>query len=91
MDYTLSQVERIASDLREIGVTVPGRVHSPPSTAVPVTQETEVTTSKTSRSGVYLPQWLQRHRFDPATMVTRSQFSSVVLLNYRFGRDLWNF
>ena len=70
MDYTLFHIERIADNLRENGVGVSGRSH--PSSAEPAPQETEVTTSKSSRSGVYLPQWLYDHRRDPATMVTQS-------------------
>ena len=69
MDYVLFQIERIAGDLRGIDVVVPGKARSPPSAAEPLSQETEVTTSKTSRSKVYLPQWLGDHRGDVATMV----------------------
>lgn len=68
MDYILFHVERIADELRENGVSVPGRSHPAPST-VEVPQETEVTTSKSSRLKIYLPQWLHHHRYDPATMV----------------------
>ena len=69
MDYVLFHIERIADELHENGVSVPGRDHPPPST-VEVPQETEVTTSKSSRSSVYLPRWLHDHRYDPAAMVT---------------------
>ena len=69
MDYTLFHVERIADELRENGVSVPGRTDPPPSTTKAL-EEAEVTTSKSSRSNVYLPRWLHEHRYDPAVMVT---------------------
>ena len=62
-------IERIADELRENGVSISGRVHSPPS-AMEVPQETAVTTSKSSRSSIYLPWWLHDHRNNPAATVT---------------------
>lgn len=69
MDYTLFHIEKIAHELRENGVSVPGRDHPLPSAAEPVPQATEVTISKGSRSSLYLPRWLHDHRYDPAAMV----------------------
>ena len=69
MDYSLFQVERIADELHENGVPIPRRTHPKPPT-VDVPQKTEVTTSKSLRRSIYLPQWLNNHRFDPAAMVT---------------------
>ena len=68
MDYTLFHVERIADELRENGVSVPGGTDPPPS-MVEAPKEAEVTTSKSSRSSLYLPRWLHDHRYDPAVMV----------------------
>lgn len=73
MDYTLFHIERIADELRENGISVPGRVRSPPS-AMEVPQETVVTISKSSRSSLYLPQWLHDHRNDPAATVTLTPY-----------------
>jgi len=70
MDYSLFHIRRIADSLCEIGVTVPGGDRHSPSTAEPVPQETEVTTSKSTKSNIYLPRWLNDHRYDPAAMVT---------------------
>lgn len=68
MDYTLFQVERMADELRKNGVSIPGGNHPLPSeTEAP--QESEVTTSKSARSTIYLPSWLHKHRYDPAVMV----------------------
>ena len=90
MDYILFQIERIADELRENGISVPGRIHPPPST-VEVPQETEVTTSKSSRSSVYLPQWLHNHRNDPAAMVTfMPRLVLDASLNGRHGRVFWS-
>ena len=68
MDYILSCIEPIADELRENGISVPGRTHPTPS-SVEVPHETEATTSKSSRSKIYLPKWLDDNRFDPAAMV----------------------
>lgn len=90
MDYILFQIERITDELRENGISVPGRIHPPPST-VEVPQETEVTTSKSSRSSVYLPQWLHNHRNDPTAMVTfMPRLVLDASLNGRHGRVFWS-
>jgi len=68
MDYTLFHIGRIADELRENGVSLPGRTN-PPSSTTEVPEESEVTTSKSSRSSLYLPRWLHDHRYDPAVMV----------------------
>jgi len=72
MDYILFHVEKIADDLRKKGVDVPGNDRPPPPALEPVLQAAEVMTSKSSRSSLYLPQWLHNHRYDPAAMVTSS-------------------
>ena len=69
MDYILSQIERIADELRENGVKVPGKSHSPPRT-IEIPEDTEVVISRSSRSKIHLPRWLQNHRHDPAFTVT---------------------
>lgn len=69
MDYVLFHIDRIANELRENGVSVPGRVHPPPSATEVPPLETEVSTAKTSRSLIYLPGWLRKHCDDPAMMV----------------------
>jgi hypothetical protein len=68
MDYVVFQVERIADELHESGVPIPVPTRPLPQ-ALEIPQESEATTSKSSRKRVYLPQWLQDHRFDPAAMV----------------------
>jgi hypothetical protein len=89
MDYTLFRIECIADELRENGVSIPGRIHPSP-LAAEVPQETEVTISKISRKSVYLPQWLHDHRFDPATMVV-FQPSQATITNNMLDRVSWNF
>jgi hypothetical protein len=81
MDYTLFHIERIADELRENGVSIPGRIHTPPS-ATEVPQETEVTTSKSSRLRVYLPRWLGDHRGDPAATVTLMPCQACIAEQY---------
>jgi hypothetical protein len=76
MDYTLFHVGCIADELRESGVSIPGRNFLLPP-AVEVPHETEVATSKSSRKSVYLPRWLHKHRFDPAVMVMAFAFYQV--------------
>jgi hypothetical protein len=69
MDYVVFQVERIADELHESGVPVPIPTR-PLLQHSEIPQELDATTSKFSRKGVHLPQWLQDRRFDPAAMVT---------------------
>jgi hypothetical protein len=69
MDYVVFQVERIADELHESGISIPIPTRPLPQTSG-IPQESEATTSKSSRKGVYLPQWLQDHQIDPAAMVT---------------------
>lgn len=68
MDYVVSQVERIANELHESGVSIPIPARPPPQTSE-IPQESEATTSESSRKRVYLPQWLRDHRSDPAATV----------------------
>lgn len=67
MDYVRFQLNRIAHELRTIGISIPGGTPSPP--AAEASQETEATISTGSKSSVYLPRWLNAHRRDPALMV----------------------
>ena len=77
MDYTLLHIERMADELLEEGVSIPGRVRSLPS-AAEVPQDTEITTSKSSRSSVYLPKWLYKQRYDPAVTVTITPCRAII-------------
>jgi len=72
MDYIRSQINRIADELRIVGVSVPGGPPPPPPPAMEVPQETDVTVSASYKSSIYLPRWLDKHRNDPALMVILS-------------------
>jgi len=72
MDYIRSQLNRIADELRTVGVSVPGGAPPPPPPATEVPQETDITVSAGYKSSIYLPRWLDKHRRDPALMVTLS-------------------
>lgn len=68
MDYIRFQLNRIASELRGVGVSVPGEAAPlPPVMEAP--QETEATISTGHKSSTYLPRWLEHGRHDPALMV----------------------
>lgn len=69
MDYSLSQIIRIAEELRDNGVLVHGKGRTPISTTE-VLQEMEVSISRSSRLKKYLPNWLRKYRCDPALTVT---------------------
>ena len=68
MDYVDFQVRRIADDLQRVGVSIPGKVHSPATSGDPQ-QEPTFTIAKGHKSAIYLPLWIRNHRDDPALMV----------------------
>ena len=79
MDYVRFQVNRIADELRSIGVSVPGEtLPAPPPPVTEVPQETETTISTGGKSNAFLPRWLNSHRRDPAVMVTISLRQVIV-------------
>ena len=76
MDYICFHLNRIADELRAVGVPVSGETPPPPP-AVEAPQETEATISTSHKSSTYLPGWLNDHRRDPALMVPISSHQST--------------
>ena len=77
MDYIRFQLNRIADELRTVGVSVPGETPPPPP-AMETPQETEATISTGHKLSTYLPKWLDEHRSDPALMVLLSPHQATV-------------
>lgn len=87
MDYVLFHIKRIADNLRENGVVVPGKSYPPPSSTEPVPQEMEVTSSKSSRSRLYLPRWLNEHRYNPVAMVIHLLYRVIITKHHCMWQD----